>query len=191
MKSDANEDKEETDIKITENEKLLLIEIENQNKKIQELQNTLNSKFESNTETNAYITFLQKRISELLEDSKRYFDRYKSAKSDYLKLLHNKAKDLRGLINKHIKNHQLENNLDKKIYYKRVEDMTKEVYDKKVKELSEKLKVKEEQEEKIEIYINKLISNYKEVKNDIVAILILSKKGKAIPREYFEKYSLR
>eukprot|EP00826_Nyctotherus_ovalis_P003395 TRINITY_DN10690_c0_g2_i3.p1 TRINITY_DN10690_c0_g2~~TRINITY_DN10690_c0_g2_i3.p1 ORF type:complete len:175 (-),score=29.85 TRINITY_DN10690_c0_g2_i3:100-624(-) len=131
--NNMSEEKQELNIQITQNEKLLLLEIEGQNKKIEELQNTLNKKFEANSEASSYVSFLQKRINELFEDSKRYFDKYKIARSDYLKLLHSKAKDssnLHALIIRHIKTCPAEESADKKIYCKRIKEITHELDEK-------------------------------------------------------------
>jgi len=192
---------------INENEKVLLAQIEQQNIKINELQDKLNSQYQVGVDPTEHIEFLQKRTAELASDSKRYFEKYKTARSDYIKLLASltnekiygakRAREVLANLNAYQKIGREEDIEERKIYEKRVEEIEKNVREylekhnsaeKRIKELEEKLKEKQNQETKIENYVNKLLGNYKETKEDIVNLLKMCKEGKSIPNEFYTKY---
>lgn len=184
---------------VSENEKLLLLQIEQQNKKMKELEDKLNNRFASDADSNSRVAFLQKRVDELLADSKRYFNSYQSLHNDYVSLMARSGgeKVNRNYLSKYQEMCRLQISEEQKLYEKRVGEVEKmaeefavkrEKYEERVRDLEEKLRQKEEQETKIEAYVNKLLENYKEVKSDVIAILNVSKEGKGISGEYFSKY---
>ena len=182
----------------------MLIQIEQQNKKIKELEDKLNEKVLANSDDNSYLVFLQKRIDELIADSKRHSEQYKTLHNDFLALMakvknEKSQKVNEGIVLNGLKKYQqmvqLQNSAEQKLYESRVielekmaEEFTtkKQKYEERIKNLEEKLEQKQEQEVKIEGYVNKLLQNYKEAKNDIITILNSHKE--VMPKEYYTKY---
>ena len=72
---------------ISENEKLLLAQVEQQKQRISELQDQLNTKLHTSSDTNEHAVYMQKRVEELSADSRRFFEKYRLARHEYMKVL--------------------------------------------------------------------------------------------------------
>lgn len=192
---------------INESEKILLLEIEEQNRKIKELQDKFNEKFEANEDSNSHVIFLQKRIEELIMDSKRYFDKFKNIHNSYVNLMtkltnekvfeKKQAREAIYNLSRYQKTCQVQITNEQKLYEHRIVELEKiaqdfmvkrKKYEEQIKNLENKLGEKQEQEIKIEEYVNQLLESHKEVKNDIIEILKNIKEGKDVSKEYIMKY---
>ena len=61
-------------------------------------------------------------------------------------------------------------------------------YERRIEDLEKIAKTKQEQEEKIEEYVNKLVQAHKETKEDLCKVLTMQKEGKPVSPEYYNKY---
>ena len=115
---------------ISENEKLLLSQIEQQKQRIDEMQQLLNSKLKTSPDSDEHIIYMQKRIEELSADSRRYFEKYRVAREEHMKLLGTlnnekkygikKSREAMAALNTVQKKYQVADNQEKETYEKRL-----------------------------------------------------------------------
>ncbi len=183
---------------------MLLAQIEQQRQQIAALQSQLCEKCNP-TGADEHVVYMQKRVEELGADARRYFDQYRTARDEHIKLLASlaeKGKEKRPRaaavnLNAFQKQCQTEDREARAVYERRIAEIErtaqefvgrKTEYERRIADLEKMVKTKEEQEEKIETYVSKLVQMHREAKDDVTAVLKLIRAGNAVPNELYDKY---